>query len=211
MPELNVLDAYGLWAETYPSEAHNDLMRIEEQSMLDLMPDVKNKIILDLACGSGRYILKAREQGALIVYGLDFSLPMLTRARVVSDQLALGNMASLPFKSNSMDVILCGLSIGHVPDMLPVFREISRVLCQNGFVVYSDIHPFGKIAGWKRNFQDIRGREFSVVHHFHLYSEHHQVCHLNGLDIEDVREPLITGNHRWAGSPAILSIRARKK
>ncbi len=210
-PELNPLDAYALWADAYPPKAHNDLMRIEERSMLGLLPDVKSKIVLDLACGSGRYILKAKERGAAIVYGLDFSLPMLLRASAVSDRLALGNMNSLPFKSDSMDIIICGLSIGHVSDMMLAFREISRILRPNGVVVYSDIHPFGRFAGWRRNFQDVHGREFSVENYFHLYGEHHRACRLNGLDIEDVREPLIAGSHRWSGSPAIIAIRARKK
>jgi malonyl-CoA O-methyltransferase len=208
--DLNPLDAYALWANNYPPEAHNSLMKIEEQAMLDLLPELKNKIVLDLACGSGRYILKAKEQGASAVYGLDFSLPMLSHARNVSDQLVLGNMTALPLVSDSFDVVICGLSIGHVPDLLPVYGEISRILSPNGVMVCSDIHPFGKLAGWERQFTASNGRQYSVEHHFQLYESHHAACTSNQLTIETVREPLIKGRHQWEGMPAILAIRARK-
>lgn len=208
--ELNPLDAYALWAEHYPPEAHNSLMKIEEQAMTDLLPDLKNKVVLDLACGSGRYILKANQQGASIVYGLDFSLPMLSHARDVSDSLVLGDMIALPFESDSIDVVICGLSIGHVPDLMPAYREISRILSPNGFMLCSDIHPFGKLAGWKRQFTASNGLEYSVEHHFHLYKDHHIACTSNQMIIEDMREPVIDGKHQWEGVPVILAIRARK-
>lgn len=208
--QLNPLDAYALWAEQYPPEAHNDLMKIEEQAMMSIMPDLQNKIVLDLACGSGRYILKARQLGSSIVYGLDFSLPMLSRARDITNQLVLGNMTSLPFESDSINVVICGLSIGHIPDLMPVYREISRILSPNGFMVCSDIHPFGKFAGWKRQFTSSNGREYSVEHHFHMYKDHQAACSSNQLMIEEVSEPLIKAEHQWQGIPGILAIRARK-
>ncbi len=208
--ELNPLDAYALWADSYPPEAHNSLMKIEEQAMLVLLPELKNKIVLDLACGSGRYILRAKEQGASAVYGLDFSLPMLSRAHNISDRLVLGDMTALPFESDSIDVVICGLSIGHIRDLMPVYREISRVLAPNGVMVCSDIHPFGQLVGWKRQFQASNKHQYSVEHHFHLYNEYHVACTSNQLTIEAVREPLIDGKHQWEGMPAILAIRARK-
>ena len=76
-PTLSSLDAYALWAETYPPQAHNALMRAEEAAVLSLMPDVTGAAILDLACGTGRYGRIARERGAAYVTGIDNSLPML--------------------------------------------------------------------------------------------------------------------------------------
>jgi hypothetical protein len=87
---------------------------------------------------------------------------------------------------------------------------MGRVLRAGGIAIYSDPHPFGKIAGWRRKFHAAQGREYLVEHHFHLYSDHHAACHSAGLLIEELREPLIEGNHPWAGCPAVLAIRARK-
>ena len=210
IPELDPVDAYALWADSYPPEAHNPLMELEQNAMLELLPDLKNKIVLDLACGSGRYILKAREKGASLIYGLDFSPAMLSRARRISNQLVRGSMLSIPFESSSIDAVICGLAVGHVENLAPVVHEMGRVLRPGGHVIYSDTHPFGKLAGWKRRFHTIRGEVYTVKHYFHLYADHHTACRLSGLVIEEIREPLIEGDHPWAGCPAALAIRARK-
>lgn len=211
MPVLDPLDAYLRWADRYPAEAHNELMRMEQSAMLGLLPDLENKTILDLACGSGRYLEIACGKRAKMVCGLDFSAPMLLHAKRASKNLVLADMSHIPMDSLSFDVIICGLAIGHCLELEPVFSEISRILRPGGLVIYSDLHPFGKIAGWKRIFRDVNGREVSVRHYFHLYNEHHRACRKNGLVIEDIREPLIEGEHRWSGSPAVLAVRARKQ
>jgi len=210
IPELEPDAAYALWADSYPPEAHNPLMALEQKAMINLLPELNHKVVLDLACGSGRYILIAREHGAAIVYGLDFSPQMLSRARGISNQLARGSMISIPFESSSVDAIICGLAVGHIEDLSSVMQEMGRVLRPGGHVIYSDVHPFGKLAGWKRNFRTPGGDEYAVRHYFHLYGDHHAACHLSGLMIEEVREPLIEGDHEWSGCPAILAIRARK-
>lgn len=184
---------------------------MEQTAMLELLPDLKNKNILDLACGSGRYLEIIRGENPDSIYGLDFSPPMLSRAKNKFKNLMLANMTNIPMRSSSVDIIICGLAIGHCLDLEPVFSEISRILRTGGFVIYSDLHPFGKLAGWKRKFRDVNGREFAVEHYFHLYGAHHKICLANDLVIEDIREPLIAEGHRWSGSPAILAVRARKK
>jgi 2-polyprenyl-3-methyl-5-hydroxy-6-metoxy-1,4-benzoquinol methylase len=49
---LNAREAYALWARDYAAEAHNAFMRIEQQAMLALLPDVAGKTVLDVGCGS---------------------------------------------------------------------------------------------------------------------------------------------------------------
>src|SRR3990172_7056136 len=76
-PTLSSLDAYARWAATYPPHAHNALMRTEQAAMCSMLPDLRGRSVLDLACGTGRYGLLAQECGAASVIGLDNSLPML--------------------------------------------------------------------------------------------------------------------------------------
>lgn len=185
-------------------------MQLEQQTMLELLPDLKKKIVLDLACGSGRYILIAQEQNASIVYGLDLSLEMLSHARGFSTQLIRGDIVSIPIRSASIDVVICGLGIGHVHDLSSAMHEMGRVVRPGGYVIYSDFHPFGKLAGWKRNFRALDGREYAIRHYYHLYGDHHIACLSSGMVIDVIREPLIEGNHDWAGYPGVLVIRARK-
>ena len=211
--ELDPATAYDLWAAAYPAQAHNPLTRAEEAAMLELLPDVRGLRALDLACGSGRYARHLKDRGAARVVGLDLSAAMLARARDVHGVLARATMISLPLPSNTFDLITCGLAVGHLSDLNPVLREMARVLKPGGAVVYSDFHPFGHLAGWKRGFR-ANGRQYSVRHYPHLYAEHHAACLSVGLTIDAVREPCAvdeSGRRAWGDIPVALIIRAVKE
>src|SRR5258708_7613117 len=109
--------AYALWAVSYPPHAHNQIMLLEQAAMLRLMPILAGRAVLDLACGTGRYSLIAREAGAAMVIGTDNSAPMLQTGVAVTRDLnfAQAAMVALPFAAASFDVILCGLATGHLP------------------------------------------------------------------------------------------------
>jgi malonyl-CoA O-methyltransferase len=206
--ELHPLDAYALWASTYLPEAHNPPMELEQRAMLDLLPDATGRRVLDLACGSGRYLSILGERGATTVLGMDNSLPMLRHASARS--LACADLLALPIADATLDLIVCGLALGHVRDLSRAIGEIGRVLKPGGVVLYSDLHPFGRWAGWRRTFH-AQGREHAIEHHSHLYADHHAACQAAGLQIDAVREPRIDFEHAWRGAPAALVIRARKK
>lgn len=185
-------------------------MRLEQQAVLELLPEVIGKRVLDLACGSGRYLKLLRERGAASVVGLDLSPEMLRRARTLIRHLVQADLRLLPFPPSTFHLIVCGLAVGHVQDLAGALAEMSRVLIPGGIALYSDFHPFGRLAGWKRTFRAAGGRAYAVQHHFHFYADHHAACCAAGLEIEAVREPLIDVQHAWRGCPAVLVIRARK-
>ena len=87
---VDILTGYAKWAKNYPAQAHNPLMEIEQQAMLSLLPDNLNgKACLDLACGSGRYLLLMQQRQAAQLVGADYSPEMLVKA---SEQLAMSNV-----------------------------------------------------------------------------------------------------------------------
>lgn len=178
--------------------------------MLELMPDLAGQAVLDLACGSGRYLDLIMAHAASFVLGLDLSRQMLARVQKKSCPLIQADLRWLPLVSSSFDVVVCGLAIGHVDNLSGMMHEIGRVLKPNGVVVYSDFHPLGAFMGWKRTFCAADGRQYAVQHHAHLYADHHAACRAAGLVIEDLREPIIDFPHQWRGYPAVLVIRARK-
>ena len=208
--ELDALDAYAQWAAAYSPEAHNPLMALEEQAMVELLPPLAGQRVLDLACGSGRYLRRIKDDGAAFTLGLDFSGAMLARAVALGQPLARGDMLHVPLAAGGWDVVVCGLAVGHVADLASVLGEVARVLAAGGTVVYSDFHPFGALAGWKRSFRGRDGRDYSARHHIHLYADHQAACQAAGLAITAVREPRIDFEHPYRGFPAVLVIRAGK-
>ncbi len=183
---LPSLEAYQKWAGNYPPHAHNALMRAEENAMLDLMPPLQGKYVLDLASGTGRYTEIARERGAANVIALDNSVPMLTGNRALCRAAAA--MDSVPLASSSIDVVLCGLAVGHVPSLDGMMCEIARVLVPTGAALISDVHPVLFKGGAKRTFR-VQGRVYAVEHYIHEYSAFHTACERAGLRIQSVREP----------------------
>lgn len=193
---LNSLDAYARWASSYPPQAHNALMRTEETALRSLLPDLRGKTVLDLACGTGRYGLLAQASGAALVIGTDNSPAMLKASPL--PRLALSTVEAIPLPEASVDMILCGLALGHLPRLAPTLHEMARVLKPGGTVLISDLHPLIALSGAQRTFTAADGKIYAVEHYPHLYSDYHRAAREAGLCIMDVIERAVEG----APSPA---------
>jgi len=205
--ELSVADAYALWAPTYAAAPHNPFMDLEQAALLELLPELAGAVVVDLACGTGRYAAIARARGAAAVIGVDLSQDMLRRARPVTASVARGDLTALPLRSGVAGVVICGLAIGHVRHLEGAFGEMSRVLAPGGTLVYSDFHPAAYAAGHRRTFE-VGGRWYAVEHHPHPPDDHRAACRAAGLDVEVVGE---TTTRDGARLPVVLVIRARKR
>jgi malonyl-CoA O-methyltransferase len=186
--ELSPGEGYALWAANYPPQARNAVMRAEERAMLGwLPPTLQAQRVADIGCGSGRYSLFARQRGASPI-GIDASWEMLQTASALALPVAVGSVTQLPLMSDWADLVLCGLTLGHVSDLSQALSELSRVLHNGAMALCSDFHPVGHALGWQRSFT-VDGQRYAVRHVTHQYSDWHRACHATGLFIEDVSEP----------------------
>jgi len=199
LPMLMPAEAYALWAASYPARAHNPVMQAEERAMLALMPEtLQGAAVLDVGCGSGRYLLHALRRGAARATGVDLSAPMLARAgtelarwQAAADiDLVQGSLDALPLPDACADLTLCGLVVGHLADLRQSLAELCRVTRPGGTLLCSDVHPIGHALGWLRDFKS-DGRRYAVQHTQHLYSHWHAACAALGLRIERVLEPML--------------------
>lgn len=196
-PILEPAQAYALWAPAYPAHAHNPVMQAEQRAMLELMPArLQGQAVLDAGCGSGRYVLHALQRGAACVTGVDLSPQMLQRADAELEarrgrarvELIQGSLAALPLHDGWADLAVCGLAVGHLPDLRSSLAELHRATRPGGTVLCSDVHPIGHALGWLRDFK-CGDRRYAVRHTPHLYSDWHAACAALGLRIERVLEP----------------------
>ena len=188
---LPSLDAYAKWASRYPPQAHNTLMEMEESAMRALMPDLVGKVVLDLASGTGRYGHIALSLGAKRVIALDNS-PHMLRANALSWR-GLASCAALPLCSASVDVVLCGLALGHLPELAPALCEIGRVLRRGGCALISDLHPDLFRHGARRTFLGEDGKHYAVEHFPHHLGEYAAAADAAGMTLEDQRQPGLHG------------------
>jgi malonyl-CoA O-methyltransferase len=188
LAELAVTEAYELWARNYPPQAHNAVMRAEERAMLGWLPDsLCGRRVLDIGCGSGRYLLHARRRGATLI-GVDLSAAMLRTASDFGLPVVRGDVLHLPVSSGWADLVLCALTLGHTAALATALSELARVLQVRGTALCSEPHPAGCALGWQRTFS-VGAQRYAVRHIAHQYGDWQQACRSAGLIIEDVAEP----------------------
>ena len=186
--ELDPVAGYALWAANYPAHAHNPFMLAEERAMLSLLPQsLQGLRVLDVGCGSGRYLLHARERGATLL-GVDQSGQMLARARAMDLPVTQGSVTCVPVADGWADVVVCALTLGHVADLRCALGELARVLNESGTLLCSDFHPIADALGWKRTFT-VGDQRYAVRFTTHRYSHWHAASKAAGLYIEEVIEP----------------------
>ena len=96
---------------------------------------------LDLACGTGDIAFALTAQGARTI-GLDITHRMLQLALTRSSdaRLITGDMTSLPFRSDSFDLVTTGYGLRNVPDLDAAIAEIARVLKPRGRLLSLDFN-----------------------------------------------------------------------
>ncbi len=134
---LDSVAAYDKWAASYPPHAHNALMQAEEAAMKSLLLGIKGQVVLDLACGTGRYGLMAMEQGAAVVIGLDNSAAMLKANRLVNR--ALSSSEAIPLASGRL-MWCCVVWRWGICRLGQSMCRLN-ILKPGGWALVSDFHP----------------------------------------------------------------------
>jgi demethylmenaquinone methyltransferase/2-methoxy-6-polyprenyl-1,4-benzoquinol methylase len=108
--------------------------------------------VLDVCCGTGDLALAAADAGGKVT-GLDFSEPMLERARAKAPGLewVSGDALALPFGDGSFDAVTIGFGLRNLADAEQGLAEIRRVLAPGGRVAILEItRPRGVLAPFYR-------------------------------------------------------------
>ena len=104
--------------------------------------------VLDACCGTGDLAVAAARLGGKVT-GLDFSGPMLERARRKAPELAWvqGDLLALPFERESFDAATVGFGVRNVADLGAGLSELRRVLRPGGRLAILEItRPRGPLA-----------------------------------------------------------------
>jgi len=159
---VSVTQGYDLWAATYDHNP-NPLLHLEERKLSPLLPSLENKRVLDLACGTGRWLEKILAQGAKQAVGIDCSVAMIREARkktLMAGNLVRANGMSLPFGRAIFDLAICSFALGHFKDLTTVARELARVMKPGSRMFVTDLHPEAYARGWRTGFRNGR----SAIH-----------------------------------------------
>jgi ubiquinone/menaquinone biosynthesis C-methylase UbiE len=178
--------AYELWADSYAPEPHNALMEVE-QSIVSRMIDYTSAArALDVGTGSGRYLPLLAKRASCVV-GVDLSLAMLGRSG--GRRRICGDACMLPFRSSSFGLVNASLMVGDIADLERWVREMARVTCRGGHLIYSDFHPSWAERGWQRTFRTADGAQHVIEFVPHTIEAHLEALDAAGFQIHAIREP----------------------
>jgi ubiquinone/menaquinone biosynthesis C-methylase UbiE len=153
---VSVAEGYERWAPTY-DDAPNPLLAREERYLLPLVADLRDKSVLDLACGTGRWLERLMARGGRSVVGIDCSGAMLRvagRKSAIRQRFGQAICENLPFRNAVFDLVVCSFALGHIRDLRSTVRELARVTKPGADVFISDLHPEAYARGWRVGFRD---------------------------------------------------------
>ena len=171
-PAVPVEQGYQLWAPTYDRDP-NPLVALEERQLKPLLPDLRGKDALDLACGTGRWLEPLLRGGARSGWGVDLSSAMLARAAAkfaLRGRLVRADCLGLPLASEAADLLICSFALAHLPELPPLARELARVARPRADLFVTDVHPDGYWKGWQTAFR-AGGRTVRIETHAHPVDE----------------------------------------
>ena len=153
---ISAAEGYERWAAIYDSFP-NPLVAREQRHLATMLGDVSGKTILDLACGTGRWLEFFLRRGAVNGIGVDCSASMLRGARqkqAIANRLARASCELLPFRAASFDLAVCSFALGHISKLGCFVRELACVMKPGADVFITDLHPDAYARGWRVGFRD---------------------------------------------------------
>jgi SAM-dependent methyltransferase len=189
-----------------------------------LIGDVRNQLVLDVGCGTGRYCELLSNRGARVV-GIDPSSRLLEHARrkitpSCRFELRLGRIEDVSFPRRHFDVIVSAMTVGHILELEPAIEAVGRIIKKRGRLIISDMHPYWFVSGFDYvKFFDRNGQEYRIPEYAHLFEEYWNLFRKFKFKVEDVEEPRIDDTlieHfpnliKYKGMPMALILKAKKE
>ncbi|MGV3463676.1 MAG: class I SAM-dependent methyltransferase [Heyndrickxia sp.] len=111
----------------------------------ELLPELRNKNVLDLGCGFGWHCRYAREQQARSVIGVDISEKMLQKAREMTNDSCISYIKmpieDIDFSESRFDVVISSLAIHYIKSFEAICKKVYDCLKPGGSFVFSVEHP----------------------------------------------------------------------
>ncbi len=133
---------YSLWKKLNDIQFINSVNLIKKRLKINNFEEkrFKNKVILDVGCGSGRFCILANQLKAKKVFGIDSSKKNINYNKKKFNkfkniQFRYGDNTDLKIKSNFADITISQGVIHHTTDMFQSLNELIRVTKKGGIIL----------------------------------------------------------------------------
>jgi SAM-dependent methyltransferase len=142
------------------------VLALEENLLMPILPKLQGGRVLDLACGTGRWLSILLRLGASSGIGIDCSHSMLAAAGskpLLRGRLVRADGLTLPLRCATADLIVCSFAIGHFPEVERLAAELARVARPQAAIYVSDVHPEAYRRGFLRTRFRSNGRPVEIT------------------------------------------------
>jgi ubiquinone/menaquinone biosynthesis C-methylase UbiE len=140
---------YAQWAETYDRDP-NPVISLARRLMEPLLRDVRDKVVVDIGCGTGHDLDLIVSRGGKAV-GFDTTPEMLRQAakrKSIRTRLVQADARNLPLQEGSADLVVCSFVLSFMGDVSQLAEQLARIALPNAEVYVLDMHPEAQRDGW---------------------------------------------------------------
>lgn len=164
----------------------NELLEIPV--IKSMLPDLKNKTILDLGCGNGSMSRYFIEQGAKSVLAIDVSNNMINEAHeknnlegITYKVLGMENISKINLK---FDLIFSSLAFHYIEDFDKLIFDIYNLLNEGGTLLFSQEHPIVTSTIYKQDmkkYTEIDNKRYFFLSDYNLVGERKIFWNVDGV------------------------------
>lgn len=191
-PIVDVQAGYGEWVQNYEQVVQDEMdLRLLER--LQTVEWSAAQSVLDLACGTGRIGAWLRTRTTATLDGIDLTPEMLevARSKNLYRNLSIGDITRTDLPGASYDVCTQSLADEHLPDLVPLYREVARLTKIGGLYVIAGFHPQFLMAGVPTHFNSASGEPLTIRSYVHLLSDHVKAAHAANWTLMEMDEGLV--------------------
>ncbi|MFQ5952794.1 MAG: class I SAM-dependent methyltransferase [Candidatus Omnitrophota bacterium] len=140
-------EKFSEWAEEYDRSLLQGLVFRQSHDMflsqIKSHPEIDKLRVLDVGCGTGKFISSLLDQsGGIKLDGVDISPDMIKVASSKFEKdnvnFKVGDVENLPYENSMFDIVTCCHSFHHYPDQRKAVSEMYRVLKKTGKLMIVD-------------------------------------------------------------------------
>lgn len=162
---------------------------IEIPIFRSLLPNLKDKSVLDLGCGYGENDLYLKNKGASYVLGTDISNHMIEIANKENKADGIDYkviaMEDISLIDRKFDLVVSSLAFHYVSDFDKLLSDIYNLLNDGGYLVFSQEHPISDCIDFdgsiNSNHINIGNKRYTLVSDYNR--EGLRIHHWNGCDV----------------------------
>jgi len=166
--DKKTIDAYNKHAQSWVNSKQNKQDRIsifhqylEKPALYGKLPDLKDKSVLCVGCGSGEEVEYLYSLGSKKVIGIDISTGLIDIAKKQYPQFEfyVMDVENLDFPAESFDLVFSSLTMHYLESWTKALRSINKILKKDGIFLFSFTHPFFS-ATLKQEDEKVKSRVF---------------------------------------------------